>query len=60
MFGSVTTQEIADFLKREGFNVSRPAVELDEPIKQLGVYNVPVQLHPEVEATLKLWVVRSS
>jgi len=58
LFGSVSTQDIADFLKRENFNVSRSDVELDEPIKKLGVYNVMIKLHKEVSAKLKVWVVK--
>lgn len=58
IFGSVTAQEIAEFLKKEGFEVEKRMVELDEPIKQLGVYNVHIRLHKEVHAKLKVWVVK--
>jgi len=58
LFGSVTAQEIADFLKREGHEVSKQAIELAEPIKQLGVYNVTVKLHRDTKATLRVWVVK--
>jgi large subunit ribosomal protein L9 len=58
LFGSVTTQEIADFLSKEGFPVEKRAIELEEPIKQLGVYSVKVNLYKEEYAKLKVWVVK--
>jgi large subunit ribosomal protein L9 len=58
LFGSVTTQEIADFLSKEGFPVEKHAIELEEPIKQLGVYSVKVNLYKEEYAKLKVWVVK--
>jgi large subunit ribosomal protein L9 len=58
IYGSVGTQEIAEFLTKEGFAVEKRAVELEEPIRELGVYNVPIRLHREVTATLKVWVVK--
>ncbi len=58
MFGSVGSQEIADFLKREGFDVERRSVMLEEPIKELGVYEIEIKLHRQVSATLKVWVVK--
>jgi large subunit ribosomal protein L9 len=58
LFGSVTTQEIADFLSKEGFAVEKRAIELEEPIKQLGVYTVKVNLYKEESAKLKVWVVK--
>lgn len=59
MFGSVTSQEIADFLKNEGFDVNRQSVELEEPIKQIGVYNVTIKLYKDIKATLRVWVVKN-
>ena len=58
IFGSVTTLEISRMLKDKGFFVDKRNVTLEEPIKALGVYSVPVKLHPEVVANLKLWVVK--
>lgn len=58
MFGSVTTQEIAEFLQREGHNIQKSAIELEEPIKQLGVYNVTIKLFRDIQATLRVWVVK--
>ena len=58
LYGSVTAQNIADLLKEQGLEVDRRSIELEEPIRALGVYNVPVQLHTGVKATVKLWVVK--
>ena len=58
IFGSVSAQEIADFLKKEGFDIEKRNVGLDEPIKQLGVYTVTINLYRTVSANLKVWVVK--
>ena len=58
LFGSVTNQNIAELLKEQGHEVDRRAIELEEPIRALGVYNIAIRLHPEVTATVKLWVVK--
>ncbi len=58
VFGSVTNQNIADMLKDQGFDIDRRKIQLDEPLKALGVYDIPVKLHHEVEAKVKVWVVR--
>lgn len=56
LFGSVTNMEIAAFLKDNGLEIDRKKIVLAEPIKQLGEYTVPVKVHPEVGATLKVTV----
>jgi large subunit ribosomal protein L9 len=58
LFGSVTPQDIVDFLGRHGVTVERRRVLLDEPIKALGEVTVPIRLHPEVTAQLKVTVIR--
>ena len=58
VFGSVTSQEIARLLAEKGFEVDRRKIVLDEPIKMLGVFEVPIKLHSKVEAKVKLWVVK--
>ena len=58
IFGSVTTQQIADLLKEQGFDVDRRNIHIEEPIRALGVYDIPIRLHAEVEATVKVWVVK--
>ncbi len=58
MFGSVTTMDIAEALKKEGHDIDRRKIVLEEPIKALGIYSVPIKVHPEVEANIKVWVVK--
>ena len=58
LFGSVTSQHIADFLDRHGVKLERRRIQLDEPIKTLGETMVPVRLHADVTAQLKVSVTR--
>jgi large subunit ribosomal protein L9 len=58
LYGSIHAHEIAEALKGEGFVIDKSIIDLAEPIKSLGIYEIPVKLHPEVIATLKLWVVK--
>ncbi|MCK9430377.1 MAG: 50S ribosomal protein L9 [Candidatus Omnitrophica bacterium] len=58
LYGSISSHDIAAVLKDEGFLIDKSAIELAEPIKSLGIYELPVKLHPEVTATVKLWVVK--
>ena len=58
LFGSVTTMEIETYLKENGIEVDRKKIHLEEPIKSVGMYTVPVKLHPDVIANLKVWVVQ--
>jgi large subunit ribosomal protein L9 len=58
LFGSVTTQDMVEFLDRNGIKVERKRLHLEEPIKSLGDTSVSIRLHPEVSATLKVSVVR--
>jgi large subunit ribosomal protein L9 len=58
LYGSIHAQEIAEALKAEGFSIDKSIIDLAEPIKSLGIYEIPVKLHPEVTATVKLWVVK--
>lgn len=58
IFGSVTNKDISDALRNEGFAIDRHDINLDAPIKQLGIFEVPVRLHPEVTGTVKVWVVK--
>lgn len=58
VFGSVTSQTIADLLKEKNFEIDKRKILLDEPIKALGIYDVPIKLHPDVEAKIKIWVVK--
>jgi large subunit ribosomal protein L9 len=60
LFGSVTAQDIVDFLEGQGVKVERRRVLLEEPIKALGEAAVPIRLHPEVTAQLRVAVTRES
>jgi large subunit ribosomal protein L9 len=56
LYGSVTSGDVAEFLKGKGVEIDKRKVLLDEPIKKLGEHDVRIKLHPEVTATLKLLV----
>ncbi|MCF6139099.1 50S ribosomal protein L9 [Pseudalkalibacillus berkeleyi] len=56
LFGSITSKQIADELKKKKYKVDKRKIELSEPIRTLGYTNVPIKLHPEVTATLKVHV----
>jgi large subunit ribosomal protein L9 len=58
LFGSVTAADIAGLLSGQGLEIDKRRIVLEEPIKKLGVYNIPIKLHQDVEAIIKLWVVR--
>ncbi|OLC17787.1 MAG: 50S ribosomal protein L9 [Candidatus Rokubacteria bacterium 13_1_40CM_69_27] len=58
LFGSVTAQDVVDFLAAQGVKIERRRVQLEEPIKALGEAGVAIRLHPEVTAHLKVNVVR--
>jgi len=58
LYGSVTSGDVAELLEKERFVVDKRKILLEEPIKSLGIYEVPVKLHPQVIAHLKVWVVK--
>lgn len=58
LYGSVSAQDIVEFLERQGIAVERRRVLLEEPIKALGEYQVPIRLHGDVTATLQVAVTR--
>jgi large subunit ribosomal protein L9 len=58
LYGSVTTADIAEALGAKGLEVERRRVQLAEPIKQLGEYTIPIRLHRDVAAEIKLAVVK--
>ncbi|WP_347266142.1 50S ribosomal protein L9 [Paracoccus sp. (in: a-proteobacteria)] len=60
LYGSVTPRDAADAANAEGFAVERRQVVLTAPIKELGLHEVRVHLHPEVDATITLNVARSA
>ncbi len=57
LFGSVSNKDISDALRDQGYDVDRRKIVLEAPIKALGVYDVPVKVHRDVIAQIKLWVV---
>ena len=58
LYGSVTSGDIADFLKGKGVEIDKRKVQLEEPIKKLGEHEVQIRLHPEVAARLKVLVTK--
>lgn len=58
LFGSITSSDIADKLAEQGVEVDRRQIQLDEPIKALGVFNVPLRLHADVRPEIKVWVIK--
>ncbi|MBB4635791.1 50S ribosomal protein L9 [Longimicrobium terrae] len=59
LFGSITSADIAEKLAEQGVQIDRRTIELEEPIKALGVTSVPVRLHPQVRPEIKVWVIAS-
>lgn len=58
LFGSVTSQMIADALQEKGITIDKRIIELEEPIKALGIYTINIRLHHEVTGKVKVWVVQ--
>ena len=58
LFGSVTSADIVKVLEAQGFAIDKHAVQLDAPIREVGVFDVKVKVHPDVEALIKVWVVQ--
>lgn len=58
LYGSVTTADIAENLKKQGIELDRHLIAMEEPIRELGVFTLKVKLHPEVEGSLRVWVVQ--
>lgn len=59
LFGSVTAIDIAKALKEEKINIDKKHILLEEPLKALGIYTVPIKLHRDITSELKLWVVKT-
>ncbi|TMQ62354.1 MAG: 50S ribosomal protein L9 [Candidatus Eisenbacteria bacterium] len=58
LYGSVTAHEIQDALSAKGHTIERKNVRLPEPIKSLGVFEIAIHLYEDIEAPVKVWVVR--
>ena len=59
LYGSVNVTEIAKLLEDENIKIDKDNILLDKPIKQLGIYEVELKLHPEVSTKVKIWVVKA-
>jgi len=57
LYGSVKSSDIVDAAKTEGFDLDKRQVHIDAPITELGVFSATAVLHPEVKASIKVWVV---
>jgi len=60
MYGSVTVRDIEDAYRAAGVEIDRKSVHLDEPLKTLGLHEVPLRLHPRVTVQLKVEVIKQS
>ncbi|MCK5534585.1 50S ribosomal protein L9 [bacterium] len=60
MFGSVTSEDIVQVMKKEGIELDRKDILLSEPIKELGVFNVEVKVYPRLKGKIRVWVVKES
>lgn len=58
IFGSINEAQILKMLSDEGISLEKGVLTIDEPIKKLGVYNLKAKIHPEVEANVRVWVVK--
>jgi large subunit ribosomal protein L9 len=58
LYGSVTSGDIAEFLKNKGVEIDKRKIQLDEPIKKLGEHEVSIKLHPEVAANMRVLVTK--
>ncbi len=58
LFGSVTNRDVAEALAAEGYEVDKRAIELTEPIKSIGIFQIAVRLHSEISASVKVYVIR--
>ena len=58
VFGAVTAADIAELLAAKGFDIDKRDILLEEPLKALGIYNVPVKVASEVKAEVKVWVIK--
>jgi len=58
LYGSINESLILKELKEEGIELEKDKIQLEEPIKKLGIYNINIKLHPEIIARLRVWVVK--
>lgn len=60
LYGSVTNADVAELLKKEGVIIDKRAIDLEVPIKVLGVYTIPIRIDQDVTAELRLWVIKKT
>jgi large subunit ribosomal protein L9 len=58
LYGSISAADLQNALKEENIDIDKNDILLEEPIKALGIYEVPVNLHPEISAKIKVWIVK--
>ena len=58
LYANIDSQEIQKALKDEGYDLDKKAILMEEPIKALGIYEIPLKLHPEVTGMVKVWIVK--
>jgi large subunit ribosomal protein L9 len=58
LYGSVTASDIAEYLEKEGVVLDKRRILIEEPIRALGIYTIPVKLHAEVTGEIRVWVVK--
>ena len=58
LYANITAQEVQKALSDEGYEIDKKAIILEEPIKAVGIYQVPLKLHPEVSGEVKVWIVK--
>jgi large subunit ribosomal protein L9 len=58
LYGAVTVADIEKVINKEGFEIDRKKILLDEPINQLGVYTIKIKIYHDVDAEIKLWIVK--
>ncbi|MCB9747603.1 MAG: 50S ribosomal protein L9 [Candidatus Omnitrophica bacterium] len=58
LYGSITETDIAKSLEVEGFNIDKKQIQIENPIEELGIFEVKVKLHPDVTTTIRLWVTK--
>lgn len=58
LFGSVTAADVSEAIAREGLQIDRKKIQIEEPIKKLGIYSIEVKVSPEVVVPVKVWVVK--
>ncbi|MDD2702864.1 MAG: 50S ribosomal protein L9 [Candidatus Omnitrophica bacterium] len=58
LYGSISAADLQNVLKEENIDIDKNNILLEEPIKALGIYEIPVNLHPEISAKIKVWIVK--